>query len=96
MTKKQLENQIKEDFFNRYRTFTGRLATALSQVDPNNLLISRTIIWSTLMDLQNMTEHYKDLFGDTWYEKVHNVKWRFPKDHADIQKMVDELGITIE
>ena len=45
MTKKQLENQIKEDFWNRYRTFTGRLATALSQVDPNNLLISKTIIW---------------------------------------------------
>ena len=96
MTKKQLENQIKEDFWNRYRTFTGRLATALSQVDPNNLLISKTIIWTSLNDLQEMTENYKDVIGEEMYNKVHNVKWRFPKDHADIQKMIDELGIIIE
>ena len=96
MTKKQLENQINEDFWNRYRTFTGRLATALSQVDPNNLLISKTIIWTSLNDLQEMTENYKDVIGEEMYNKVHNVKWRFPKDHADIQKMIDELGIIIE
>ena len=96
MTKKQLENQIKEDFWNRYRTFTGRLATALSQVDPSNLLISRTIIWTTLGDLQSMTENYKDIIGEEMYNKVHQVKWRFPKDHIDIQQMVNELGLIIE
>ena len=96
MTKKQLENQIKEDFFNKYMTFTGRLATALSQQDPNNFLISRTVIWTTLMELQDMSENYKDLLGDMWYEKVHRVKWRFPKDHTDIQQMVNELGLIIE
>lgn len=44
MAKKQIENQIKEDFWNIYRTFIGRLVTALSQEDSNNLLISKTII----------------------------------------------------
>lgn len=96
MTKKQLENQIKEDFWNRYRTFTGRLATALSQVDPNNLLISKTIIWTSLNDLQEMTKNYKDILGDIWYKKIHNVKWKFPKDHSDIQQMINELGLIID
>jgi hypothetical protein len=96
MTKQQLEKQIKEDFWNKYRTFTGRLATALSQIDPNNLLISRTIIWTTLGDLQSMTESYKDVIGEEMYNKVHQVKWRFPKDHIDIQQMVNELGLIIE
>ena len=96
MTKKQIENQIKEDFWNRYRTFTGRLATALSQVDPNNLLISKTIIWTSLNDLQEMTKNYKDILGDIWYEKTHNVKWKFPKDHSDIQQMINELGLIID
>ena len=96
MTKKQIENQIKEDFWNRYRTFTGRLATALSQVDPNNLLIAKTIIWTSLNDLQEMTKNYKDILGDIWYEKIHNVKWKFPKDHSDIQQMINELGLIID
>ena len=96
MTKKQIENQIKEDFWNRYRTFTGRLATALSQVDPNNLLISKTIIWTSLNDLQEMTKNYKDILSDIWYEKIHNVKWKFPKDHSDIQQMINELGLIID
>ena len=96
MTKKQLENQIKEDFWNRYRTFTGRLATALSLVDPNNLLISKTIIWTSLNDLQEMTENYKDVIGEEMYNKVHQVKWKFPKDHSDIQQMINELGLIIE
>lgn len=96
MTKKQLEKQIKEDFFNKYSTFTGRLATAMSQTDPNNLLISKTIIWTTLLDLQNMTEHYKDIFGDIWYERIHNVKWKFPKNKEEIQQMINEIGLIIE
>ena len=30
------------------------------------------------------------------YEKIHNVKWKFPKDHSDIQQMINELGLVIE
>ena len=43
-----------------------------------------------------MTKNYKDILGDIWYEKIHNVKWKFPKDHSDIQQMVNELGLIIE
>lgn len=96
MTKQQIEKQIKEDFWNKYWTFTGRLATALSQSDSNNLLISRTIIWVILSDLQSMAENYKDVVGEEMYNKVHKMKWRFPKDQTDIQRMIDEIGLIIE
>ena len=96
MTKKQLEKQIKNDFASKYSTFTGRLATAMSQEDTSNLLISKTIIWTTLLDLLQMTEKYKDILGDTWYEKVHRVRWKFPKNKEDIQQMINEIGLIIE
>ena len=96
MTKQQIEKQIKEDFWNKYRTFTGRLATAMSQSDPDNLLISRTIIWVTLSDLQFMAENYEDIIGKEMCNKVYKVKWRFPKDQTDIQQMINEIGLIIE
>ena len=96
MTKKQLEKQIKNDFVSKYSTFTGRLATAMSQEDGSNLLISKTIIWTTLLDLQQMSENYKDILGDTWYETVHRVRWKFPKNKEDIQQMINEIGLIIE
>lgn len=43
-----------------------------------------------------MTKNYKDILGDIWYEKIHNVKWKFPKDHSDIQQMINELGLIID
>lgn len=68
----------------------------MSQEDTSNLLISKTIIWTTLLDLLQMTEKYKDILGDTWYEHVHKVRWRFPKNKEDIQQMINEIGLIIE